>query len=155
MSCLPPSHPHTLTATTLTPSHPHTFTNSSSFPPTNKKIPHHNGTHPPTLTPSHHHSPPLPRHPPHGKLSNSITFPLFPERDTPVDLNIKAYVGNPNSSQFHVFEAVRPLTRFALYLPCSLSVEPQPAGSVVFHLSERLERVREGGREGGRVCVCV
>ena len=70
-----------------------------------------------------------------------MKVPLFPEKDTPIDLNIKAFVGHSTSSQFHVFEATRPLPRFSLYIPCSVSVEPRPQGSVTFQLSERVDRV--------------
>ena len=80
-------------------------------------------------------------HPPSHKLSSGVKVPLFPEKDSPIDLNIKAFVGRPGSTQFHVFEASRPLPRFSLYIPCPFSVEPQPQSSVTFNLKERLERV--------------
>lgn len=81
-------------------------------------------------------------HPPASKLSSVIKVPLYPEKDTPSELRIKAYVGKPASSQFHVFEVVRLLPRFSLYIPCGLDVSPPPKGSVNFNLSERLDRVR-------------
>lgn len=80
-------------------------------------------------------------HHPANNLSSTIKVPLFPEKDTPIDLSIKAYVGHPSSSQFHVFEASRPLPRFSLYIPCALDVEPAPQSSVTFNLNERVDRV--------------
>lgn len=80
-------------------------------------------------------------HPPSTALSNKIKVPLLPEKDTPIDINIKAFIGKPNSIQFHVFEASRPLHRFSLYIPCPLETEPHPLSSVTFTVNERLERV--------------
>lgn len=81
-------------------------------------------------------------HPPASKISNVISVPIYPEKDIPSELQIKAYVGSPSSSQLHVFEAVRLLPRFSLYVPCGLDISPSPQGSVVFNLPERLDRVR-------------
>ena len=80
-------------------------------------------------------------HPPSNKLSGEVKISLFSDKDISIDLNIKAFVGHPSSTQFHVFEASRPLPQFSLYIPCSLSVEPHPQGSVTFQLSERIDRV--------------
>ena len=77
-----------------------------------------------------------------------VKVPLFPEKNTPIDLSIKAYVGSPGSNQLHVFEACRPLPRFALYIPCGLDAEPRPRGYVTFNLSERLDRVCLGSATG-------
>ena len=38
---------------------------------------------------------PLCSHPPSHKLSSGVKVPLFPEKDSPIDLNIKAFVGRP------------------------------------------------------------
>ena len=38
---------------------------------------------------------PLCSHPPSHKLSSRVKVPLFPEKDSPIDLNIKAFVGRP------------------------------------------------------------
>ena len=89
-----------------------------------------------TPTPTHTH-----RHPPPSKLSNTIKVPLSPQKDTPVELNVKVFVGQVSSTQYHVFEASRPLPRFSLYIPCSVDIQPRPIGTVTFNLSERLDRV--------------
>jgi len=34
-------------------------------------------------------------HPPVQKLSSCVKVSLFPEKDTPIDLNVKAFVGRP------------------------------------------------------------
>ena len=81
-------------------------------------------------------------HPPASKLSSTISVPIYPEKDIPSELQIKTFVGNLSSSQLHVFEAVRALPRFALYIPCGLDTTPSPQGCVVFNLLERLDRVR-------------
>ena len=36
------------------------------------------------------------RHPPPTGLGNKIKVPLLPEKDTPIDINIKAFIGQPN-----------------------------------------------------------
>ncbi len=41
-----------------------------------------------------------------------MQVPIFPQRDIPVDLHIKAFVGYSNSQQFHVFELTRQLPRW-------------------------------------------
>ena len=46
----------------------------------------------------------------------SVVVPIFPPKDIPVDLHIKAFVGYRNSKNFHVFEYTRQLPRFAMYL---------------------------------------
>ncbi|XP_064385467.1 Bardet-Biedl syndrome 2 protein homolog [Halichondria panicea] len=81
-------------------------------------------------------------HPPPSKLSNTIKVPLFPQKDTPVELNVKVFVGQVSSTQYHVFEASRPLPRFSLYIPCSVDIQPRPIGTVTFNLSERLDRLK-------------
>ena len=47
--------------------------------------------------------------------SSTITVPIYPPRDIPVDLHIKAFVGYRNSKHFHVFELTRQMPRFAMY----------------------------------------
>jgi hypothetical protein len=44
-------------------------------------------------------------------LNVLMQVPIFPQRDIPVDLHIKAFVGYSNSQQFHVFELTRQLPR--------------------------------------------
>ena len=152
------THTHTHTHTL-----PITHTQTHIDPPITRHIhtryPSHNAhthTHRSTHHTTHTHTLPIThthRHPPPSKLSNVIKVPLFPDKDIPVDLNVKAFVGHPTSSQFHVFEASRPLPRFSLYIPCSVAIEPRPSGRVVFHLSERLDRVRRTMRRHGNTCL--
>ena len=80
-------------------------------------------------------------HPPLNKVTNEIKLPLYPDKDISTDLSIKAYVGQPNSTHFHVFEAARVLSRFSLYIPSSLTAEPKPLGAVTFNINDRLERI--------------
>ena len=49
------------------------------------------------------------------ELSSSISIPLHPHRDVPIDLHIKAFVGYKSSTHFHVFELTRQLPRFSMY----------------------------------------
>ena len=44
------------------------------------------------------------------------------------------------SSQFHVFELMRPIPRFAMYAIADPNM-PEPKGSVTFHINERINRV--------------
>ena len=80
-------------------------------------------------------------HPPTSQLSNILKVPLFLEKDTPSNLQIKAYVGRPTDFYLHIVENVCFLPRFSLYTPCGLDVYPPPQGSVIFDLPERLDRV--------------
>ncbi|XP_014663273.1 PREDICTED: Bardet-Biedl syndrome 2 protein homolog isoform X2 [Priapulus caudatus] len=79
-------------------------------------------------------------HPHQSRLANSIAIPLTPPKDMPVDLHLKAFVGNRTSSQFHVFELSRQLPKFSAYMLMDQKV-PSPAGSVTFHLNDRAQRV--------------
>ena len=45
----------------------------------------------------------------------SIVVPIYPPRDIPVDLHIKAFVGYRNSKNYHVYEYTRQLPRFSMY----------------------------------------
>ena len=47
--------------------------------------------------------------------STTISVPIYPPRDIPVDLHIKAFVGYRNSKHYHVFELTRQMPRFAMY----------------------------------------
>jgi hypothetical protein len=74
--------------------------------------------------------------------ATTINVPIFPPKDIPVDLHIKAFVGNKGSAHYHVFELTRQLPRFAMY--CRLleqSGTPEPEGRVQFKLNERAARV--------------
>lgn len=79
-------------------------------------------------------------HPPLHLVSSSLSIPILPPKDVPVDLHIKSFVGFKNSSQFHVFELMRPIPRFAMYALADPSM-PEPKGSVTFHINERINRV--------------
>ncbi|XP_065902688.1 Bardet-Biedl syndrome 2 protein homolog [Dysidea avara] len=80
-------------------------------------------------------------HPPLDKVANFIKVPLYPAKDVPYDLQIKALVGQKNSAQFHVFEITRSLPRFSLYVPCKPDTAPVPQSYVNFLISERAERL--------------
>eukprot|EP00095_Tigriopus_kingsejongensis_P005469 maker-scaffold865_size87005-snap-gene-0.23 protein:Tk05469 transcript:maker-scaffold865_size87005-snap-gene-0.23-mRNA-1 annotation:"bardet-biedl syndrome 2 protein homolog" len=79
----------------------------------------------------------------HPKEPNtSIHVPIFPSKDIPIDLHIKAFVGYNASQHFHVFELTRQLPRFSMY--CRLvepSNLPPPQSWVEFHINERTARV--------------
>ena len=50
-------------------------------------------------------------HPPENKRSDQINIPFTPQKDMPIDLHIKAYVGHKHTQQYHVFELTRQLPR--------------------------------------------
>ncbi|XP_003385146.1 PREDICTED: Bardet-Biedl syndrome 2 protein homolog [Amphimedon queenslandica] len=81
-------------------------------------------------------------HPSSDKATTKVEIPLLPDKDITYDLAIKTFVGNPNSSQFHVFETSRRLVKFCLYVPCPVDTKPLPLGNVVFNINERLDRVK-------------
>jgi len=43
--------------------------------------------------------------------ASTIAVPIFPPKDIPVDLHIKAFVGYRGDAHFHVFELTRQLPR--------------------------------------------
>ena len=45
----------------------------------------------------------------------SLVVPIYPPRDIPVDLHIKALIGYRNSKNYHVYEYTRQLPRFSMY----------------------------------------
>ena len=78
------------------------------------------------------------------ELSSSISIPLHPHRDVPIDLHIKAFVGYKSSTHFHVFELTRQLPRFSMYslIPNSGSDERrEPQGWVKLQSKERVQRI--------------
>ncbi|XP_005107459.1 Bardet-Biedl syndrome 2 protein homolog [Aplysia californica] len=79
-------------------------------------------------------------HPNGQTISSCLKVPIVPPKDVPVDLHIKAMIGQKNSNQFHVFELTRTLPRFSMY---SLMTEevPEPRSSVTFTLNERPQRM--------------
>ncbi|PIK53965.1 putative Bardet-Biedl syndrome 2 protein-like [Apostichopus japonicus] len=79
-------------------------------------------------------------HPNLNQLNNTLHVPIYPPKDVPVDLHIKAFVGCKSSTQFHVFELTRQLPRFSMYTPCTEQV-PEPKSSVTFTVNERVQRI--------------
>ena len=76
--------------------------------------------------------------------SSSVSIPLNPLRDVPIDLHIKAFVGYKSSTHFHVFELTRQLPRFSMYslTPTEASGDyPQPSGWVTLQSKERVQRI--------------
>ncbi|XP_003228629.2 Bardet-Biedl syndrome 2 protein [Anolis carolinensis] len=80
-------------------------------------------------------------HPSLQNLSSCIKVPLTPPKDVPVELNIKAFVGYRNSTQFHVFELSRQLPRFSMYTLSSPDSAPGPLSFVRFTLNERVQMI--------------
>lgn len=88
---------------------------------------------------------------------SSIVIPLKIPKDEAIDVHIKAFVGNADGNQFHVFELNRQLPKFSMYsLPEKISGSPKslndmtkisddylskaPEGFVKFKVSERIAR---------------
>ncbi|KAB7494790.1 Bardet-Biedl syndrome 2-like protein, partial [Armadillidium nasatum] len=78
-------------------------------------------------------------HPRESALSNNVRVPIYPPKDVPVDLHIKAAVGYKGSLHFHIFELTRQLPRFSMYALCTSSVDVPP-GYVKFKINERVAR---------------
>uniref|UniRef100_A0A2C9L6U9 Bardet-Biedl syndrome 2 protein homolog n=1 Tax=Biomphalaria glabrata TaxID=6526 RepID=A0A2C9L6U9_BIOGL len=78
-------------------------------------------------------------HPSAAVVSSSVSVPLIPPKDVPVDLHIKAMIGQKNSSHFHVFELTRELPRFSMFVLVD-NEQPDPRSSVHFTLNERPQR---------------
>lgn len=55
------------------------------------------------------------KHPRLSDAATSLSVALFPPRDIPIDIHIKALVGYTDSMQLHVFELTRQLPRFSMY----------------------------------------
>ncbi|KAK9872406.1 hypothetical protein WA026_017865 [Henosepilachna vigintioctopunctata] len=78
-------------------------------------------------------------HPSDSQVSSNLTIPLSLPKDNPVDIHIKAFVGYPNSEQYHVFEITRQLPRFSMY---ALTIpDKKPESYVDFRINERLQRI--------------
>ncbi|KAH0619482.1 hypothetical protein JD844_000139 [Phrynosoma platyrhinos] len=80
-------------------------------------------------------------HPSLPNLSSCIKVPLTPPKDVPVELNIKAFVGYKNSTQFHVFELSRQLPRFSMYTLSSPDSAPGSLSFVRFTVNERVQMI--------------
>uniref|UniRef100_H2YY39 BBSome complex member BBS2 n=1 Tax=Ciona savignyi TaxID=51511 RepID=H2YY39_CIOSA len=79
-------------------------------------------------------------HPPANTLSNKIRVPIFPPKDSAIELHIQAFVSLPGSMNFHVFEVTNHLPSFSAYL-YQQSVPQIPESCVSFTLNERVPRV--------------
>ncbi|UYV70908.1 BBS2 [Cordylochernes scorpioides] len=74
-------------------------------------------------------------HVPEANISNTLKVPLFPPKDMPIDLHVKALIGYPASLHYHVFEVNRPLPKFSMYTLCeSAEGLAPPVSHVTFSL---------------------
>lgn len=80
-------------------------------------------------------------HPSIHNVSNSISIPVAPPKDVPVDLHLKLFVAYRNSTQFHVFELTRQLPRFSMYAFTKPDSATEPLSHVNFVIAERAQRV--------------
>ncbi|RUS70724.1 hypothetical protein EGW08_021515 [Elysia chlorotica] len=80
-------------------------------------------------------------HPNNQSLSSNLKVPIIPPKDIPVDLHIKALIGQKNSTQYHVFELTRQLPRFSMYNLVNSETTPDPRSHVSFTLNERPQRM--------------
>ncbi|PNF42358.1 Bardet-Biedl syndrome 2 protein-like protein [Cryptotermes secundus] len=79
-------------------------------------------------------------HPKDSEVTSRLDVALYPPRDVPVDIHIKALVGYEGSQHYHVFELTRQLPRFSMY--AVLAERTQDVDSFVsFVISERLQRI--------------
>ncbi|CAD5110876.1 DgyrCDS241 [Dimorphilus gyrociliatus] len=80
-------------------------------------------------------------HPPKQKIGQEMSISLFPNKDFPIDLHLKVFVGYKSSTQFHVFELSRQLPKFSMYALITKTDLPEPAGHVTFKIHERINRI--------------
>ena len=74
-------------------------------------------------------------------MSSNIFIPLYPIKDTPVELNIQAFISLPGSLNFHVFEVVTVLPSFSSYIQVDQLPPQPPVSTVTFVLKERMQRI--------------
>ena len=74
------------------------------------------------------------------EVTSSISIPLFPPREVPIDLHIKAFVGYKAATHFHVFELTRTLPRFSMFSLVSFPSD-SPSGEVRLVAKERVQRI--------------
>lgn len=79
-------------------------------------------------------------HPKPNDLSNKLDISLYPPRDVPIDIHLKALIGYPESKHFHVFELTRQLPRFSMYAVVS-NPPSKTSSTVSFTVNERIQRV--------------
>ncbi|BES93022.1 Bardet-Biedl syndrome 2 protein homolog [Nesidiocoris tenuis] len=83
-------------------------------------------------------------HPRIDQVSDSLSIPLKPPKDTPLDIHIRAFVGTTASkTQFHVFEVTRQLPRFSMYDNASPSHKQIPDSFVTFKMNEPPSRLEQ------------
>lgn len=79
-----------------------------------------------------------------SRCSHSFTFSSFHWSQNEVSHSIVSgftSIPVPSSTLFHVFETVRPLPMFSMYLLIENSSEREPKGYVTFYINERISRV--------------
>lgn len=75
---------------------------------------------------------------------SSIAIPLKIPKDEAIDVHIKAFVGNADGSQFHVFELNRQLPKFSMYsLPERISGSPKSLKDMTKISDDYLSKVPE------------
>ena len=81
----------------------------------------------------------------HNNGVSSIIIPLKIPKDEAIDVHIKAFVGNPDGNQFHVFELNRQLPKFSMYsLPEKISGSPKTLNDMTKISEEYLKTLPEG-----------
>ncbi|XP_069693259.1 BBSome complex member BBS2-like [Periplaneta americana] len=79
-------------------------------------------------------------HPKDSDVTSRLDVALYPPRDVPVDIHIKALVGYEGSQHYHVFELTRQLPRFSMYAILAERTQ-EVKSSVSFVINERLQRI--------------
>jgi Bardet-Biedl syndrome 2 protein len=75
---------------------------------------------------------------------SSIIIPLKIPKDEAIDVHIKAFVGNADGNQFHVFELNRQLPKFCMYsLPERISASPKSLNDMTKIADESSSKVPE------------
>lgn len=76
---------------------------------------------------------------------SNIVIPLKIPKDEPVDVHIKAFVGNADGNQFHVFELNRQLPKFSMFsLPERITGSPKSLNEMTKLSDDHLSKVPEG-----------
>jgi Bardet-Biedl syndrome 2 protein len=70
-----------------------------------------------------------------------VKVPIRPPKDVSTDLNVKVILCRLGSNQGHVFEMVKRLPRFSMYLLVPAGKVPAPAGAVTLVVPERISRL--------------
>eukprot|EP01006_Ploeotia_vitrea_P021632 TRINITY_DN54054_c0_g1_i1.p1 TRINITY_DN54054_c0_g1~~TRINITY_DN54054_c0_g1_i1.p1 ORF type:complete len:720 (-),score=84.74 TRINITY_DN54054_c0_g1_i1:1591-3750(-) len=72
--------------------------------------------------------------------NDTIVATFAPEKDVATELHIQALVGFKMAPYYHVFELDYKLPKFSMYVPVK-DFQKEPASSVVFRVTERVNRV--------------